>query len=62
MEFDIVLVADDSDIVALGPAHEGEPEHPIEGQGAVEIANPNADVIDLLDGNCFLHRCDPPIG
>jgi len=58
VEFEVVLVANDRDVVALGPTHQLEPEHPVEGQGAVEIAHPNADVIDLLDsdplGHCHL--------
>jgi hypothetical protein len=44
-----VLVANNRDIVALGAAHQGEPEHPVKGQGAVEISHPNTDVIDPLD-------------
>jgi hypothetical protein len=59
VELDPVRVADDRDIIALGPAHQREPEHPLEGQGAVEIAHPNADVIDPFDGD-GLRRCDLP--
>jgi hypothetical protein len=50
VEFEVVVVANACNVVALGPAHQLEPEHPVEGQGAVEIAHPNADVIDPLDG------------
>src|SRR5438477_8494686 len=36
----------------------GKPEHPVEGEGAIEITHADADVIDPLDcdglGNCEL--------
>jgi hypothetical protein len=34
--------------MAAPAAHQVEPEHTVEGQGTVEIAHPNADVIDPL--------------
>jgi hypothetical protein len=54
-----VFVANDRDIVVLGPAHQGEPEHPVKGQSAVEITHSDADVIDPLDCDGLGH-CDLP--
>jgi hypothetical protein len=51
-----VLVANDRDIVALGAAHHGEPEHPVKAQSAVEISHSNPDVIDPLDCDALGHR------
>jgi hypothetical protein len=35
VEFDSMLVTYDRDIIALGPAQQLEPQHPIKGQSAV---------------------------
>jgi hypothetical protein len=58
IEFKAVPVANDRDII-LGPAHQLEPQGPVERQSAVEIAHPNADVIYPFDGDCLGH-CDLP--
>ena len=43
--------------------YQGEPEHPVEGQGTVEIPHANADVVDPLDcdglGHCGLRNVIP---
>jgi hypothetical protein len=57
IELRTVLVANDCDIVSLRPVRRGEPEYPVEGQGAVEIAHADADMIDPLDGDRLGH-CD----
>ena len=44
-----VLVANDGDIVPHGQVHQGEPEHPVKGEGAIEITHADADMIDPLD-------------
>ena len=49
IEFYPVLVANNRDIVALRTTHQGEPEHRVKGQGAVEISYSDANVIDPLD-------------
>jgi hypothetical protein len=56
IELHSVLVANDRDIVALGAAHHGEPEHPVKVQCAVEISHSNPDVIDPLDCDALGHR------
>jgi hypothetical protein len=42
-----VLVANDGDIVPH--VRQGEPEHPVKGEGAIEFTHADADMIDLLD-------------
>jgi hypothetical protein len=37
----------------------GEPEDPVKGEGAVEIAHPNTDVIDPLDIDGLAHPTPP---
>jgi hypothetical protein len=51
-----VLIANDGDVVILGPAEQVKPEHPIEGQGTIQIMDPNADVIHTLDGDRLPHH------
>jgi hypothetical protein len=42
-----VLVANDGAIVPH--VRQGEPEHPVKGEGAIEFTHADADMIDLLD-------------
>ena len=49
IELHPVLVANDGDIVPLRSVRQGEPEHAVKGQGAFEIADADADMIDPLD-------------
>jgi hypothetical protein len=32
-----------------GPVRQGEPEHPVKGEGAIEFTHADADMIDVLD-------------
>jgi hypothetical protein len=50
-----VLVANYGDIVPHGPVHHGEPEHPVKGEGAIEITHADADMIDSLDSDGLGH-------
>jgi hypothetical protein len=55
VELDAVVVADDRHVIACGSVQQAEPQHPVEFEGAIEITHPNADVIDALDRNSFVH-------
>src|SRR5580704_4623505 len=48
VDFDALRVADNCDVVALRPVRQRKFQHPIEGDGAVEVAHPDADVGDTL--------------
>src|SRR5690349_7602727 len=59
VDLDALRVAHDGHVIAGCPAREGEPEDPVKGEGAVEIAHPNTDVIDPLDIDGLAHSTPP---
>ena len=59
VDLDALRVAHDGHVIAGCPAREGEPEDPVKGEGAVEIAHPNTDVIDPLDIDGLAHPTPP---
>ena len=59
VDLDPLRVAHDGHVILRCPAREGEPEHPVKGEGPVEIAHPNTDVIDPLDINGLAHPTLP---
>src|ERR1700680_3573933 len=48
VDFDALRVADNCDVVALRPVRQRKFQQTIEGDGAVEVAHPDADVGDTL--------------
>jgi hypothetical protein len=54
IELYAVSVADDRDVVIFGPVQQIEPEYSVEIECAIEIAHPNADVIDAFDRDCLV--------
>ena len=51
IDLDALVVADDRDGVEIDTVPELEAEHLIERHRAVEIAHPNADMVDAVDGD-----------
>src|ERR1700757_1272178 len=61
VDLDALRVAHDGHVIAGCPARECEPEDPVKGEGAVEIAYPNTDVIDPLDIDGLAHPTPPSL-
>jgi len=51
VEFHILRVAEDDDRVEIGLSDDFEPENGIERDGAFGVADPDAEMVDALDGD-----------